>query len=90
MHPRGGSSSYLAAQVFGPVRVAFERNDFNAAPGESERAGAAARTDLDDEITGDEGRFGDQRVGEVRLEEVLPETAPSLVSGCPLARGHGS
>jgi hypothetical protein len=90
MDSRGGSSSYLAAQVFGPVRVAFERNDFNAAPGESERAGAAARTDLDDEITGDEGRFGDQRVGEVRLEEVLPETAPSLVSGCPLARGHGS
>ena len=71
------------------MRVALQRNDLHAAPGQCERAGAAACTDFDREITGSEARFGDQRVGEVRLKEILPETAPSLVSGCPLARGHG-
>jgi hypothetical protein len=89
MHPADGSSAHLTTEVFRPLRVALQRNDFHAAPSERERAGAAARADLDHEITGSEGRFGDQRVGEVRLKEVLPETAPSLVSGCPLARGHG-
>ena len=44
-----------------PVRIAFERDDVHAAPGQRERAGAAARTDLDDEVAGREGRVGDQR-----------------------------
>ena len=76
-------------QLLRPVRVAFERNDVDATPGEREGAGAAPGTDLDHEITGLEGRVGDQDVGEVRPEEVLAETAPSLVPRCPLARGHG-
>ena len=79
----------LASQLFRPVRVALERDDIDAAPGERERARAAPGADLDDEIGGLEGRLGDQDVGEVRPEEVLTETAPSLVPRCPLARGHG-
>ena len=87
---RHALSPHLAAQVLRPVRIAFERNDLDAAPGEREGAGAAPRADLDHEVTGLEGRLGDQRGGEVRPEEVLTETAPSLVPWRPLGRGHGT
>ncbi len=79
-----------ATQLLRPVRVAFQRNDLDPAPGEREGAGAAPGADLDYEFTRLEGRVGDQDVGEVRPEEVLAETAPPLVPWCPLARGHGS
>ena len=83
-------TSDLAAESISPVRIPLERNDIDAVPGERERAGAAAGTDLDHEVAGAEGRLGDERVGELRPEEVLSETAPSLVPWRPLARGHGS
>jgi hypothetical protein len=70
------------------VWIAFERDDLEAVSGEGEGAGAPPRTDLDHEVTDLEGRLGDQRRGEVRPEEVLTETAPSLVPGRPLGRGH--
>src|SRR6202044_1104922 len=80
---------HLAAQLFRPVRIALERDDLDAAPGEREGAGAPPRADLDHEVADLEGRLVDQPRGEVRPEEVLTETAPSLVPGRPLGRGHG-
>ena len=69
----------LAPQLLGPDGIPFQRDDAHPAPGQRESEGATARTDLDDEVPDLEGRLGDHCSRDVRLEEVLSETAPSPV-----------
>ena len=52
-------------------------------------AAAQARADLDDQVTSLERGSVNEYFCDLRLEEVLSETTPSLVSWRPPDRGHG-
>ena len=99
---RSASASPSTTRTFGrpcvaperrrPLRVPLDRHDFDAPPRQGVGAGATAGTDLDDQLAAGEGSLRDEGLGDVRKEEVLAETATSLVPGRPSAtvgRGHG-
>ena len=86
---RQPAAGQLAPQRVGPVRVLLDGDDTQTPTGERVSAGTTPGAYLDDEVVGAEVGLLDERLGDVRPEEVLSETAPSLVPWRPLGRGHG-
>ena len=72
-----------------PYRVDFDGDDINRSLGEGDSDRANTRTDLDDELAWLKAGFGDEPLSKLGTEEILTETASSLVPGCPPIGGHG-
>jgi len=90
-HPDVGGTAaiHCSTELTGQECVRLEGDDLVDLARQSKGARAQARPDLDDQVSGPERGLGDQCLGDLRLEEVLSETASSLVSWRPLDRGHG-
>jgi hypothetical protein len=72
-----------------PHRVDFDGDDINPLLSESDSDRANTSTDLDDELAWPKVGFGDEPLSKLGTEEILTETASSLVPGCPPTGGHG-
>ena len=90
-HPDVGGTAaiHCSTELTGQECVRLEGDDLVDLARQSNGATAQARPDLDDQVTRLERGLRDQCLGDLRLEEVLSETASSLVSWRPLDRGHG-
>ena len=85
----GAAAIHRSTELTGQEWVRLEGDDLVDLARQSKGATAQARPDLDDQVTRLERGLRDQCLGDLRLEEVLSETASSLVSWRPLDRGHG-
>jgi len=85
-----GQPARTLCKLFRPVGVELDGDHVGAPPGHGhgERAGTGAG--LDDELRGADIRLPDEKVSGVRTQEVLTETASSLVPGRPPTGGHGA
>jgi hypothetical protein len=72
-----------------PHRVDFDSDDINRSLGKSDSDRANISTDLDDELAWPKVGLGDEPLSKLGTEEILTETASSLVPGCPPMGGHG-
>ena len=72
-----------------PHRVDFDSDHLDRSLGESASDRADPGTDLEDELAWAKLGFGDETLSKLGTEEVLTETASSLVPGCPPMGGHG-
>lgn len=77
-------------QAIGPDRIELDRDHLRSSTRERGRDRSAPSANLDDEIAGGDAGGFDEAVCELSPEEVLPETAPALVSGGPPTGGHGT
>jgi hypothetical protein len=77
------------AESLSPHRVDFDSDDINPPLSEGDSDRANTSTDLDDELAWLKVGFGDEPLSKLGTEEILTETASSLVSGCPPMGGHG-
>jgi len=68
--------------------VDLDRDDLELSVGEREGDRAKTGADLHDQLARLEVGVGDEAVSELGTEEVLTETAPALVPGCPPVGGH--
>ena len=73
-----------------PVGIDLDSDHVYSPSRECAGDGPRSGTDLDNELAWKEIDPAYETLGVLRTKEVLAETATSLVSLCPLARGHGS
>ena len=78
------------AESLSPHRIDFDGDDINPSLSEGDSDRANTTTDLDDELTWPKVGFGDESLSKLGTKEILTETTPSLVPGCPPMGGHGT
>jgi hypothetical protein len=76
------------AESLSPHGVDFDRDNINPSLSEGDSDRANTSTDLDDQLAWPKVGFGDEPLSKLGTEEILTETASSLVPECPPMGGH--